>query len=212
MLYAKFREKVKNYPFFRSNIFRHLTDKPQLLRDQIVDWVKKGYVICLKRGIYTLNDDDRAIGVSRYFLANNLYSPSYISLETALSYYGFIPERVHTITSVTTKKTQHFNNTFGDFVYRHIKLSAFNDFVAIKDEHNNVVHIATPEKAIIDFLYFKTLEMKTLNKTIFTKSFRFQNLKDLNTAKLKEISRLYHNKRLESVIKIFIEQLGEQNA
>ena len=56
-----FRKLVAGYPFFRSNLFPHLTDKPAVLRRQLVDWVKQGRVIVLKRGMYTLPDKDRAV-------------------------------------------------------------------------------------------------------------------------------------------------------
>src|SRR5688572_16621374 len=99
MNYTEFRNKVKKYPFFRSNIFVHLTDSVEVLRRQVSEWVDRGYIVQLKRGFYTLQEEDREVRFSQYFLANNLYSPSYISLETALSYYNFIPEQVHAVTS-----------------------------------------------------------------------------------------------------------------
>jgi len=210
MLYREFREKVKHYPVFRSNIFAALTDSPALLRDQVVDWVKKGLVICLKRGVYTLNESDREAKFSVFFVAQELYLPSFISLESALSYYGLIPEKVIAITSVTSKKTQNFRNILGNFIYRHLKTSLFNNFVAIKDEYGNFFNIAIPEKAIVDYLYFQTRGMSQLEPDIFEESFRLQNLEGLDKFKLQQIAANFNNKRLDRVMKMFYDYL-EQN-
>lgn len=212
MNYAQFRNKVKYYPFFSSSIFKYLTKDPDILRDQIVDWVRKGYVISLKRGVYTLNDDDRKVGVSQYFLANNLYSPSFISLESALSYYGLIPEGVYAITSITSKKTQNFENDFGHFIYHHLKQSLFDNFVSEKDEYSNIFNIAVPEKAIIDFFYFRTKGMRKIKDDIFEVSFRLQNLEILDKNKIKNIADLFHNNRLNKIVEMFIVYLGESYA
>jgi hypothetical protein len=210
MKYAEFREKVKNYPFFRSHIFEHLTGKPLILRRQLVDWLKKGSVVQLKRGMYTLRQEDRSSHFSELYLANNLYAPSYISLETALSYYQLIPERVNATLSITTKKTQHFQNSFGYFSYRHIKQSLFENFIMKQDEFNNIFFIATPEKAVVDFLYFKSKEITTISDDVFELSFRFQNLDTLNAGELKRIARNFKQKKLLKLIDLLIKQMGRE--
>jgi hypothetical protein len=206
MNYAAFREKVKKYPFFRSNIFPHITDNVSMLRRQVSEWVSKGYIVQLKRGMYTLRTEDRLASLSVYFLANNLYSPSYISLETALSHYGFIPERVNAITSVSTKKTQRFTNFVGNFIYHNVKLSMYGNFIAEQDEFGNKFFIATPEKAIIDFLYFKVKEIANLNEDIFDSSFRFQHLEMLNKKKLKKIVKEIQQNKLTKLIELLMQQ------
>lgn len=211
MKYGEFREQVANYPFFRSNIFNHLTSKPNVLRRQVVDWVERGLVMVLKRGVYTLSTADRSVGLSAYFLANNLYAPSYISLESAMTYYGFIPEKVHLITSVTTKKTQEFHNKIGDFKYHHIKTSAFNYFVTVADEFGNNFYLATPEKALIDFMYIRMLKLPKIDDDIFAVSYRLQNLEKLETKKLKMLAGLYNSEKMDYLIGLLIKE-KEANA
>lgn len=210
MHYTHFRDKIKSYPFFRSCLFEHLTDKPHILRRQLVDWLKKGYVIQLKRGMYALRLEDRSSFFSEYYLANNLYSPSYISLETALSYYQLIPERVQSITSITTKKTQQFQNSLGHFIYRHLKPNLYENFVVKQDEFKNNFYIATPEKAMIDFLYFKSKEMVKINADIFDMSFRFQNLQILNMDELKKVAKPFKQKKLLVLINLFIKYMENE--
>jgi predicted transcriptional regulator of viral defense system len=207
MDYATFRKKTQQYPLFRSNIFAHLTENVPLLRRQVSDWVKKGYVLQLKRGVYTLCHHDREADFSAYFLANQLYTPSYISLETALSHYGFIPEQVHTITSITPKKTQAFDNALGDFAYHHIKLQHYGDFVAHKDEFGHTFFMATPERAIVDFIYLRMRGIQDIQADVFTASFRFQHLQRLRKNKLKAICKKFNQKKLTLLVNILIDEI-----
>lgn len=209
MNYAEFRNKVKNYPFFRSNIFPHLTDNVSVLRRQVSEWVDKGYIIQLKRGMYTLCNEDRVKGFSNYFLANNLYTPSYVSLESAMSYYGFIPELVPATTSISSKKTQRFANNFGSFIYHHVAAKLFGGFVLKKDEYGNGFFIATPERALVDFLYFKTRGMVKIEEDILDVSFRLQNLELLNKPKLKETALQFKQKKLNQLINWVINSIGK---
>jgi len=83
-------------------------------------WQKKKYIKKIRRGYYIFSDlkiNEKVL----FLIANKIYSPSYVSLEMALSYYNLIPESVYGITSVTSEKTNHFKNDLGEFIYRHIK-------------------------------------------------------------------------------------------
>ncbi|MGE3919870.1 MAG: hypothetical protein AB7F64_02795 [Gammaproteobacteria bacterium] len=210
MNHETFRKLTQNYPFFKSNIFTHIVDNVRILRRQVSEWLKKGYILQLKRGMYTLRNEDRAVGFSNYFLANNLYSPSYVSLETALSYYGMIPERVYAITSISSKKTQHFENSFGYFTYNQLKPELYGNFVTVKDEFGNNFFIATPERAIIDFFYFKTKGLRKINKDIFEESFRLQNLDLLNKRKLLAITKEFKQKKLITLVNLLLKQIEEE--
>jgi hypothetical protein len=204
MRFGEFRKKIMHYPFVRSNAIGHFTDKPEILRRQISEWLGKGYLLQLKRGIYTLQDEDRKVQFSRYFIANNLYAPSYISLATGLSFYGLIPEKVVTTTSVTTKKTQTFENRYGQFSYHHIKTVLYGDFVTMDDEFGNKFFIATKERAIIDFLYFNMCYLKVIESDIFEQSFRFQNLDILNKQEIRRIAKKFPQAKMQKLINILI--------
>ena len=212
MNYSIFRDKLKKYPFFHSNIFVHFTNNLNMLRRQISEWIHKGYIITLKRGFYTLCDKDRSVKFSNYFLSNQLYSPSYVSLESALSYYNFIPERVHAITSISTKKTQKFQNSLGTFIYYNIKPELYDNFLSQIDEFGYNFLIATPERALIDFLYYKVRGLKKIDITIFDNSFRLQNLDLLDKKKLKKIAQQFNNQKLLKITLMLIKYMENQNA
>lgn len=207
MKFSEFRLLVKNYPLFRSNSFEHITNNVPLLRRQITEWVAKGYILALKRGIYTLAEAK----CSNYFLANQIYTPSYISLESALSYYGLIPEAVYATTSVTTKKTAHFENYYGRFSYHHCKISLYGDYIEIKDEFGYTVKMASKERAIIDFLYFKTPKLAQTHTDIFDLSLRWQNLSDIDANKLILYAKKFEQKKLTALIELFIKRQQHEN-
>lgn len=151
--------------------------KENYLRRQVSEWLNRDRLICLKRGIYIINDPLVLEKISGLYVANYLYQPSYISLEYALRFYQMIPEEVYQFTSITTRKTASFQNKLGTFVYRHINKTLFWGFDIVRDNGWNV-HIATREKAVIDFLYFNRFRFRQNSDLI--KSYRFQNLDSLD--------------------------------
>ncbi|HEV2613740.1 MAG TPA: hypothetical protein VGV92_03415 [Gammaproteobacteria bacterium] len=202
---------VKSYPFFHGRIFSHLTKDVATLRRQVSEWIQKGYVVPLKRGMYTLQEKDRETKFSKYYLANQLYLPSYISLETALSYYNIIPEGVYATTSISSKKTQEFNNALGQFIYHHVEPNHFGDFVMVQDEFKNSVYMASKERAIIDFLYFRVPWEREYKSDIFTESYRFQNLEGLDTKKLRHIAKKYKINKMTILVNLLIKQLEHEH-
>ena len=87
-----------------------------------------------------------------YYLANQLYKPSYLSLSTALAFYKLIPEAVFSITSLGTLKTASFDTTYGRFEYRNIKPSLFFGYRLV-NMNDLTIKIAEPEKMILDYCY-----------------------------------------------------------
>ena len=120
-------------------------------RDKISDFLRKGVIVRVKKGLYVLGEDYRRRPYSRELLANLIYGPSYISLETALAYYGLIPERVEAVTSVTTGRSRRFDTTVGLFIYREIPLRVFRiGMTRVENEGEPAFLIATAEKALSD--------------------------------------------------------------
>ncbi|MDA0771856.1 MAG: hypothetical protein O3C63_02825 [Cyanobacteria bacterium] len=210
MKYEKFRQIVENYPVFGDWVFELSTTNTRTLRNNISDWVSKGYLIRLKQGLYTLRDKDRTTQLSTTYLANQIYSPSYISLEYALQFYNFIPERVHEITSVTTKKTAEYTNKMGRFSYAHIKTDIFTDYISYNDSYGFKYLIASPEKALIDFIYFRVRKIKNIEANIFESSYRMQNLEDIDTTKLINIAKRYKMNTVLDLTKILVDYIQKE--
>ncbi|MEO0092009.1 MAG: hypothetical protein ABIK61_04810 [candidate division WOR-3 bacterium] len=197
MKYYEFKNIFSKLPVITTKDIYSAIENPRvLITVQLNTWQKKGLIVKLKKGLYLLNEQDRKIHPSRIFLANILYSPSYVSTEYALGYYGLIPEKVTDVTSVTTKKTAKFVNRLGMFIYQHVKTDLFFGFTEIKDENKLPILIAEPEKAMLDFIYLNRSEFKDQDKDIFNKSYRFQNLNILKKKKLLGYARRFNKKTI----------------
>ena len=119
-------------------------------------------------------------------LANAIYSPSYLSLEWALSHYGLIPEAVHVFTSVASRVTRMFENPLGRFEYRHIQQSLFTGFTR-RELLGADVYMEQPEKAVLDFLYFSPGEWSAERHG----EMRWQNLDTNKIGKFREAATAY---------------------
>ena len=139
----------------------------QIYDYQLTRWVKKGYLLKLKNGIYAFNKDYEKIKGEE--VAAALYQPSYLSLESALSTYGFIPEMVYAYVSVTAKINRTFDNKFGHFIYRHVKSELFWGYREVKTDAGRYL-IAEPEKAVLDYLY---LNLSKINNESDFENLRF---------------------------------------
>ena len=112
--------------------------------------VKEGKLIRLKRGWFCVNPKYSKKSINHGVVANVLYDgPSYVSIETALSYYGLIPERTMGMTSVVTGRSKTFKTPIGWFSYKSIPEDLFPIGVRSVDGYL----MASPEKALCDYLY-----------------------------------------------------------
>ncbi|MDP2940955.1 MAG: hypothetical protein Q8N85_01690 [Candidatus Omnitrophota bacterium] len=193
MDYQAFKKRVRHLPLLRSADLSRLERDPQVIRNQLTRWRVKKLLLKLRKGVYLLNSDDRAITPSRAFLAAQLYTPSYISLEYALNFYGLIPEAVFAVTSITTRKTMRFSNPEGEFTYQHIQPGAFRGFRVLKDDAGLPYFIAESEKAVVDFLYFNFRKKSTDRIARFRDSYRFQHVNQLKPRKIMRYAGLFHN-------------------
>lgn len=118
-----------------------------------VVWLEKnGYIIRLKRGLYVVNPEYTGKRLSNELIANHLYAPSYVSMSTALRYYGLIPEAVYVNQSMTVKHSRRFQTPIGNYDYKCISRGAFA--VGVRTEHvaDYAFLIASPEKALCDLI------------------------------------------------------------
>ena len=113
---------------------------------------KKGDLIRLKQGLFALHPNLTGQLLSTELVANYIYGPSYISLQYALRFYGLIPERVYTVTSMTTRHSRVFCNSLGRFEYVHVDEKAFPIGVRAVTMDNATFLIASPEKALCDLI------------------------------------------------------------
>ena len=163
MNYLTFKKKMFSQAYF--NINQIYGWKQNFNRNNLTRWLNKGLIVKLRQGYYTFPEyKDKPYYA--YFFANKIYQPSYISLHTALAFYGMIPESVIQITSVTTLKTEYFRNDFGEYSYKSLKKQLFFGYDLKPMTNNRILKIAKPEKALLDLLYlypFYNTEQKLLD-------------------------------------------------
>ena len=121
--------------------------------DKKVVWLEKnGYIIRLKRGLYVVNPEHSGKILSSELIANHLYAPSYISMSTALRYYGLIPEAVYVHQSMTVKHSRSFQTPIGSYDYKYISREAFPVGVQSIHKGDYAFLMASPEKALCDLI------------------------------------------------------------
>jgi len=122
--------------------------------------IKQGDLIHIRRGLYALAPIDQRHGISLFELAPKIYGPSYVSLESALSYHQWIPEAVYTVTSVTSRRATEIQTSLGVFSYERVPAAYLYDGVARVGEGPTMFFIAHPWKALVDLVYVKNPRWK----------------------------------------------------
>ena len=181
--------KNKGFSVFTPREFERIFEVKSGAAQQFIhSYVQKNFFTKLRNGLYALEEKRPPI----YFVANKLYRPSYVSLETALSFYGIIPETVYGITSVTPKPTKMFETLDLLFTYTRIKQAAFEGY-AIQKEDDQIYLIAEPEKALADYLYLVSIGQRKWNDRFYTKN--------ISAKKLDSYAKLFNRNKLNTLIK-----------
>lgn len=113
---------------------------------------RAGEIIRLRRNLFVVNPEETGKPLSSGLIANHLLAPSYVSMQTALRYYGLIPEAVYTIQSMTFKAAKEFNTPVGNYCYYHISRETYPIGITQIKDGNSVYIMATPEKALCDLI------------------------------------------------------------
>lgn len=199
MNYLAFEKSLREFPVFS---IKDINKKyPDFDNRRLVEWQQKSYIQKIRREYYCFQErkkDEQFL----FFAANKIYSPSYVSMESALAYYNLIPEGVFLTTSISTRNTASYNTPVGDFSYNHVKpLLLFgyrllqNDGVAIK--------MAEPEKVILDYLYLKKLNSEDDIDALRFNEILIKEIVDFH--KLDKYQKIFNSKVLDKRIKLLKE-------
>lgn len=133
-------------------------------RKKIFDITKKGYLHPIKRGHYLNLKSAGFKTVQVESLANTIYFPSYVSAEWALQYYGLLMDRVHKVTSVTTRRSAEFQTPIGVFSFEHINKHRYPHGYVMQTTGDATFLMASPEKALIDYVSLRIGEVSWKTK------------------------------------------------
>lgn len=187
MKFTEVMNILRQLPYYtRENLALALNKEGENLNYWIKKLVREKLLIPIKNGLYI---SELCPKTESYWeqIANVVRSPSYISLEYALSKYGLIPEMPVAITSITLKSSRVFVVPNLKLIYRNIKPELFGDYQQVP------VKIAYPYKALFDYLYLRPVD---LENRINWEALDVQNRQDFlricresESAKMKKIAR-----------------------
>jgi predicted transcriptional regulator of viral defense system len=205
MNYIKLRDSLKDFTVF--SLHDILQVDPAFHRRRLNDWQNKGYIKKVLKGFYIFSD--LALNENVLFeIANKIYKPSYISLESALSYYDLIPESTYGVTSVSTRRTYKFTTSTAEFSYKTIRLNLYFGYF-IQAYNQKGFKIAFPERAILDYFYLnphlkkeKDFESLRVNPGTF--------FEKIDTKKLMDHLRIFSQKSLSDRVSRFLDYLNAQ--
>jgi len=207
MHYIEFKEKLKEFIVFSFRDIKKIDER--FYRSRLNDWQDKGYIKKIRRGYYIFADQSLNEAVL-FNIANKIYSPSYISFETALSNYGLIPESVYGITSATSNKTNRFKTGVGEFMYRSLKPELIFGYklIALGGVSYKMAEI---EKTILDYFYINP-QLNT-EADFFELRFNADEFRArADFEKFKKYLVLFGNKKLEQRIKKFLKHINYVDA
>lgn len=204
MNYLEFKNRMFDLGCF--NTHQVYAWKPDFDRNNFVRWTKKGLLLRLRQGYYTFPEYKSNPDITLFF-ANRIYRPSYISLYTALAFYGIIPEAVVQITSVTSLKTANFRNDIGEYEYKSVREELMFGYDVKPVANGKSLQLAQAEKALLDLLYLypfynteKEMENLRLDEDFLQD--------DLNLKTIENYTLRFRNKALEKRVKLLKNTYG----
>jgi predicted transcriptional regulator of viral defense system len=175
-------------------------------RDRITRLLASGVIVRVKKGLYCFGEPFRREPLSREYLANLIYGPSYVSLEYAMSHHGLIPERVETITSVTTRRSRDFDTPFGTFSYRMLKGPRYSVGAILETAGKSSFLVASPEKALADKVWidkrFSGLRLSDYDAYL-SDDLRIDReaLSRFDCSRLQVIAKAYHSAKINNLVR-----------
>ena len=200
MRFFDFEDRMISSPVFTSKEVKSVFFAERNILVQIAFWVKKGYIRRVEKGVYLLAKKEKEIDPMA--LAGKIYAPSYLSLEFALNYYGIIPDIPGMYTSVTARKTKNFSNVFGKYHFYTVKPELFTGYTA-RELRGTFFDIATPEKALMDFLYLH--QKKLIAKNDFWREMRIDEDFNFDKKSIESYKTLFNNKKVSTLVESVLE-------
>ncbi len=157
MTFAGLLQLLGDEPIFDSGILMVGQVDPGYVQRQLSGWTRSGKLVQLRRGLYAVAKPYRKVEPHPFVIANRLVRGSYVSLETALSFHGLIPEfGPGTVVSVTLARPTLVTNPLGRYQYHHLHSSLFRGYCRTDVGQGQTALVATPTKALVDLLYLRS--------------------------------------------------------
>jgi predicted transcriptional regulator of viral defense system len=205
MEFERLLELVGQEPVFETALLLAGKVNPANVHLQLSRWTKSGRITKLRRGLYALAPPYQKIKPHPYLIANHLQRASYVSGQTALAFYGLIPETVYGTLSVTAGRPEHLKTPLGDFEFHHIQPDLLRGY-RMTDLVDQQALVATPEKALLDLVYLQPGG----DSEIYLRELRLQNLDQINIDRLRMQSDIFDTPKLRRAVAILLRLAQEE--
>jgi predicted transcriptional regulator of viral defense system len=172
---------VGDQPIFETGLLLAGDVDPNDVRRQLSRWVKAGKIRKLRRGLYMLEPPYQSVAPHPFLIANALVPGSYVSEQSALAYYGLIPEYTPRTVNVTTLRPSQWN---GGFYFQHIAPHYYFGYQLVTLSDQQRAFVAKPEKALLDLIHLTPHS----DSPEYLSQLRLQNLEKLDLNQLHEFA------------------------
>jgi predicted transcriptional regulator of viral defense system len=193
MEFRRLLEIVGEEPVFDTGLLLAGDLDPAHVRRQLSRWVAAGRLYQLRRGLYALAPPFHKVKPHPFLVANRMVRGSYVCCQSALAYYGLIPEHVPVTTSVTPGRPARWDTPLGIYQFRHLKPDLQRGYQLTELSAGQRAFVASPEKALLDLVHLQPGG----DSSQYLWELRLQNLDRLDLAELQRQAHLVHSPKLQ---------------
>lgn len=206
MEFVELVEIIRDEPVFGTGLLLAGDANPREIRRQLSRWRQAGKIYQLRRGLYCLAPPFQKVNPHPFLVSNRMLSASYVSLQSALAYYGMIPEHVPVTSSVTTNRPALWETPLGIFDFRHIQVDFFYGYRLVDLGEKKQAFLASPEKALLDLVYLEPGG----DTPDYLAELRLNNLDRLNWQLFEHLARQIEKPKLLRAFVAIRELAGEE--
>ena len=200
MEFERLLELVGEEPVFETALLLAGKVNPDIVRLQLTRWTNSGRVYQLRRGLYAIAPPYQKVKPHPFLIANRMQRASYVSGQSALAFYGLIPDTVQATLSVTAGRLERLETPLGVFEFRHVKPELLRGYRMTKlhspQTADQQALVATPEKALLDLVYLQPGG----DTPSYLHELRLQNLERLNLDELRRQAEIFNTPKLRRAV------------
>jgi predicted transcriptional regulator of viral defense system len=193
MEFDRLVEIVGDEPVFETGLLLAGDVDPNHIRRQLTRWTNAGRLYQLRRGLYALAPPHQKVKPHPFTVANRMVPGSYVSCQSALAYYGLIPEYAPSIVSVCSGRPRSWNTSLGTFLFRHVHRKYLFGYRRIDLPGGQQAIVAEAHKALLDLIYL-TPGGET---EAYIRSLRLQNVEQLDPQSLERTAENFEKPKLQ---------------
>lgn len=197
MKFRRLIEITRNKTVFETGLLLVGNVDPNHIRRQLTRWTNAGRIIQLRRGLYALAPPYHPVKPHPFTVANRMVPGSYVSCQSALSYYSLISEYTPSVVSICSSRPRSWDTPLGTYIFRHVQRKYLFGYSRLKVSEKQQAILAAPEKALLDLIY---LTPRGDSKE-YIGSLHLQNFDQLSELELERFADRFEKPKLRRAIK-----------